>query len=67
MARIFSVVPSDRTEGNELKLEHRKFHPTIRKNSEGNSPRTSCLERLWSVFSLEILKTCMDTFLCDLL
>ena len=50
MARIFSVVPSDRTKGNELKLEHRKFHLTIRWNSEGNSPRTSCLERLWSVF-----------------
>lgn len=30
-ARVFSVVPSDRREGNEHKLKHRKFHLTMRK------------------------------------
>jgi len=67
-ARFFPVVPSSRApRGNGHKLNHRKFQTnmttvffTMRVTKHWNRlPRES--------FSLEILKTCSNTFLCNLL
>jgi len=69
-ARLFAVVPSDRTRGNGYKPKHRKCHLKIRKNFF-----TLRVTEHWNRLpreavdspSLEIFRTCLDKVLCNLL
>jgi len=69
-AKLFSVVPSDRTRGNRHKPKHRKFRLNMRKNFFPLRVTEQCNRLPREVVkspSLEIFKPRLDKVLCSLL
>jgi len=69
-AKLFSVVPSNRTRDNGHKMKHRKFRLNMRKNffpPRVTEPWNRLPREAMESFSLEIFKTCLDEVLCSLL
>jgi len=67
-ARLLSLVPSNRTRGNEDTLKHRKLHLNMRRNLLTVTEHWNKLTRevVESAY-LEIFITHLDAFLCNLL